>query len=77
MSEALIPFEAAAAEWTKATGEEAWVAAIYLPDAYDTCEKCKAMETHEHPSKPFVTREELDEAIESKLQADFEARHDY
>lgn len=72
----LISFEAAAAEWTKATGEEAWVAAIYLPTQYETCAKCEAMETHEHPNKPFVTREELDAAIEEKLQADYETLHD-
>lgn len=75
MAQALIPFNEAAAEWTKATGEESWVAAIYLPAEYETCEKCTAMETHEHPNKQFVTREELDEAIEEKLRSDYEARH--
>jgi len=75
MSEALIPFNEAAAEWTKRTGEESWVAAIYLPDAYATCAKCEAMESHEHPNKPFVTREELEEAVEAKLQSDYEHRN--
>jgi hypothetical protein len=76
VTEANIPFNEAAAEWTKATGEESWVAAIYLPAAYETCEKCEAMESHEHPNKPFVTREELDEAIEAKLVSDYEHQHD-
>jgi hypothetical protein len=76
MSEALIPFNEAAAEWTKRTGEESWVAAIYLPDLYETCAKCTAMETHEHPNKPYVTREELEEAVEAKLQSDYETLHD-
>lgn len=77
MAQSLIPFNEAAAEWVEATHEESWVAAIYLPALYETCAKCTAMETHEHPNKPFVTREELDEAIEAKLQSDFETRHDY
>jgi hypothetical protein len=34
------------------------------------------MESHEHPNKPFVTREELDEAIEAKLVSDYEHQHD-
>lgn len=76
MSEALIPVNEAAAEWTKTTGEESWVAAIYLPAAYETCEKCTALEEHEHPNKPFVTREELDEAIDKKLMDDYETKHD-
>jgi hypothetical protein len=75
MSEALIPFEAAANEWAEKTGEELWVAKIYLPELYATCAKCEAFETHEHPNKPFVTREELDEAIEEKLQSDYEHRN--
>jgi hypothetical protein len=76
MSQSLIPFNEAAAEWVKATGEESWVAAIYLPDLYEICEKCHAFEAHEHPNKPFVTREELEDAIERKLQSDYEAKYD-
>lgn len=76
MAEALIPFNEAAAEWVKETGEELWVAAIYLPEAYDTCAKCVAWEEHEHPAKAYVTREELDDAIERKLMADYEAKYD-
>lgn len=76
MAQALIPFTEAAAEWVEATGEESWVAAIWLPDAYDTCERCVALESHEHPNKEFVSREELDEAIESMLQSQHEAKYD-
>jgi len=76
MSEALIPFNEAAFEWAKKTGEELWVAGIWLPKQYETCDKCDAFTEHEHPNKPFVTRDELDEAIESKLQADYETKYD-
>lgn len=72
----LIPFNEAAAEWTKVTGEQSWVAGIYLPKQYETCGKCDAFTEHEHPNKPLVTREELDEAIEEKLRSDYEALHD-
>lgn len=73
---ALIPYTEAAAEWVERTGEEAWVAAIWLPDAYDTCDKCVAREEHSHPNKEFITREELEEAVESKLQSDYETLND-
>lgn len=73
---ALIPFTDAAAEFSKETGEELWVAAIYLPDAYDTCPQCITREAHEHPNKTEVTREELDEAIEAMLTSQYEAKYD-
>lgn len=73
---ALIAFDTAAAEFAKQTGEELWVAAIYLPDAYDTCDRCVALEAHEHPNKTEVTQDELDEAIEAMLTSQYEAKYD-
>lgn len=76
MAETLIPFHEAAIEWTRRTGEEYWVAEIYLPKQYETCGKCEAMESHDHPNKPFVSREELDLAVAEKQRDDYERAHD-
>jgi hypothetical protein len=74
---ASIPFHEAAIEWTRRTGEEyVWVAEIYLPKQYDTCEKCVRLESHDHPNKRFVSREELDLAVAEKQRDDYERLHD-
>lgn len=73
---ASIPAYIAAYTFTKETGADQIAAYAYLPTAFEHCTKCDTMETHAHPAKPFMTSEEVAEAVREYQRDSFERSHD-
>lgn len=73
---ASIPAHVAAYTFTQETGADQIAAYAYLPVAFEHCAKCDSMESHAHPAKPFMTSEEVAEAVREYLRDQYELAHD-